>query len=323
MRLSAAEIHARVLWPEILVRLGVGEQYLRKQHGPCPACGGKDRFRFDNRFGKGGFFCNGCGAGDGFELVMRVNRWGFAEARQRVIEAAGLSQSDAAVVASMPAKPTPVPASARPTSRCLRLRRESCDLALCDAAVAYLECRGLWPMPEGVTLRAHATAEYFDFDSGQKIGRYPALVADIRDIADDLVTLHVTYLEGGKKLASHEPRKILSPLTGRESCAVRLMPLAGDTLGIAEGIESAASAALVHREAPVWAALNTSLLAKFSPPGSITRLIVYADRDVPGMLAAAKVMERLQGSVRVEIKAPTEPFKDWNDVLMSTRRRTL
>jgi len=44
---------------------------------------------------------------------------------------------------------------------------------------------------------------------------------------------------------------------------VQLMP-AGGVLGIAEGIETALSAAVLDG-VPVWAALNTSLLARFEP----------------------------------------------------------
>ena len=36
---------ARGRWREILPRLGLEPQFLVKKHGPCPLCGGKDRFR--------------------------------------------------------------------------------------------------------------------------------------------------------------------------------------------------------------------------------------------------------------------------------------
>ena len=35
-------------WREILSALGIDESYLRTKPGPCPICGGKDRFRWDN-----------------------------------------------------------------------------------------------------------------------------------------------------------------------------------------------------------------------------------------------------------------------------------
>src|SRR5580704_13513853 len=87
---TAADIHARVSWPAVLEYLGVDGRFLRNRHGPCPACGGKDRYRFDNRRGRGDFYCNGCGPGDGFELLRRVYGWDFRTARERVLQASGL-----------------------------------------------------------------------------------------------------------------------------------------------------------------------------------------------------------------------------------------
>jgi 5S rRNA maturation endonuclease (ribonuclease M5) len=65
-----------------------------KQHGPCPACGGKDRFRFDDQEGKGTWFCNQCQpqAGDGFDLVQNVRGCAFPEALQLVADALGYQQ---------------------------------------------------------------------------------------------------------------------------------------------------------------------------------------------------------------------------------------
>jgi putative DNA primase/helicase len=104
------------------------------------------------------------------------------------------------------------------------------------------------------------------------------------------------------------------------------MPLTGSVLGIGEGVETVLSAhALVHdRHAsmravadlgpfPVWAALNTSLLATFDPPESVTDLIVFADADVGGLSAALTLVERLQGRVRFRVLRPRDG-DDWNDV---------
>lgn len=65
-------------WPDILAAFGVDRHALRDEHGPCPACGGNDRFRFDDKNGDGEWYCNQCGgdggggAGDGFMLLQRV-----------------------------------------------------------------------------------------------------------------------------------------------------------------------------------------------------------------------------------------------------------
>jgi len=40
-----------------------------RNHGPCPLCGGKDRFRFDDKDGRGTWFCNHCGSAGGLKLL--------------------------------------------------------------------------------------------------------------------------------------------------------------------------------------------------------------------------------------------------------------
>lgn len=320
--LKAADIHAQVgtAWPAILAQLGIPEESLRlKKAGPCPSCGGTDRYTFDNRRGRGDFFCRQCGPGDGFALLERVNGWSFSEARRYVLEAAGIARGQPRLAANQPRMaaqaPSPPP-RAVPTSRVLSIARSACAVADCPDAVAYLESRGLWPLPVGCALKAHAGLDYYE--GPQVIARYPALVAELRDVAGELVTVHVTYLENGRKVAGLEPRKILTKTEGREGCAVRLMP-SGETLGIAEGIETAVSAAVLDG-IPVWAALNTAFLGKFEPPPGVTLLRIYADRDEAGLLAAGRLMERLQGRVRFELRVPPAPHNDFSDHLQSRTR---
>ena len=40
---------AQCRWRSILTVLGMDERALSGKHGPCPLCGGRDRFRFDDR----------------------------------------------------------------------------------------------------------------------------------------------------------------------------------------------------------------------------------------------------------------------------------
>ena len=297
-------------WRNVLLSLGIPETQLRNKHGPCPICGGTDRFRFDNKRGRGDFICNQCGAGDGFKLIMGLCGMSFADARKRAMELAGITETTDRYIHT-PAAPAPAEI-AKPTRRVIQLLRECCPIEDCDAARWYLDSRGLWPLPQGHNLRAHASVEYWQ--DRRRVGRFPALIAAVRDGRGELVTAHVTYLEPtGEKLKEFEPRKILSGMTGREGCAVQLMQYA-DEIGIAEGIETALSAAAIH-DLPVWAALNTSLLQKFEPPQDIDKLVIFADRDVAGLDAATKLMQRLQGKVGLEIRTPQA--KDWNDVLRS------
>src|ERR1035441_5386715 len=107
--IRAAEIHAQLAgrWRDVLIGIGIDETFLRKRQGPCPSCGGRDRFTFDDRQQRGNFFCRVCGAGDGFALVMRVARCDFATAMRRVLEASGLAQ-----MAHSPVQVAPLKASA-------------------------------------------------------------------------------------------------------------------------------------------------------------------------------------------------------------------
>lgn len=41
-----------------------------RHHGPCPVCGGKDRFRFDDKEGRGSWFCSQCDPQSGGGLLL-------------------------------------------------------------------------------------------------------------------------------------------------------------------------------------------------------------------------------------------------------------
>jgi putative DNA primase/helicase len=315
--LRADDIHARIgaAWPSVLSQLGIGEEFLRpKKSGPCPACGGRDRYTFDNRHLRGDFICRGCSpkSGSGFDLLMRVYGWTYSEARRNVVEAAGLAGEPRTPTRLAPAVAQVPEGPATPSDKVRGIVRSACPVSDCPDVVTYLDSRRLWPLPAGCTLRAHPSLEYWH--EGER-SRFAGLVAEVRDVNGVLVTAHVTYLQDGKKIPGDTPRKMLGKTTGREGCAVQLMP-AADVLGIAEGIETALSAAALH-EVPVWAALNTSLLAKFEPPTCVKLLHIYADGDRAGLEAAGRLMQRLQDRVRFDLHVPPTPFDDFNDQLVS------
>lgn len=71
MNIQDIAIIANGRWESTLNSLGVIIPENNKA-GACPCCGGKDRFRFDDKEGRGTFICNQCGAGDGFTLVSKA-----------------------------------------------------------------------------------------------------------------------------------------------------------------------------------------------------------------------------------------------------------
>lgn len=80
-------------WPNVLAGLGIDSSHLNGRHGPCPGCGGKDRFRFDDKAGDGTWICSGGGdmkSGDGVALVAHALGIEWKEAIDRVGVALGL-----------------------------------------------------------------------------------------------------------------------------------------------------------------------------------------------------------------------------------------
>ena len=86
---------ARGCWKEILPRLGVTAAFLQNRHGPCPICGGKDRFRFDDKRGEGTYYCGQCGAGTAIILLRKFHGWTHKQACDEVDRVIGTDQRPA------------------------------------------------------------------------------------------------------------------------------------------------------------------------------------------------------------------------------------
>lgn len=291
-RMGEAEMNtaeaARGRWPEILQALDIA---IPAKHGPCPADGqGEDRFRFANNDGTGSFFCQ-CSEGDkgGIALVMCCKGWSFAEAAGEVDKIIGRTMEK-----TEPPKPT--------------YAQQLRNAAITSPRSKYLEGRGL-KVPPGI-----------QFHRGVRHSRedrtlYAAMLAPIYH-RGKFLTYHVTYLDGGQKANVKPCRKIL-PGPANEGGACPLWP-AAEKMGVAEGVESAIAAAMLHRM-PVWAALNTALLAKFDPPPECKELIIFGDHDAnyAGQAAAFTLAKRVYGKVEhVDVALPTMPGIDWNDILL-------
>lgn len=178
-------------------------------------------------------------------------------------------------------------------------------------AQTYLAARGL---------SAHASALRFNPRTPLGIGRSvtsrPALIAAVHQ-AGRLVAIQRIFLDlqtGWKAHDLADPCRLLGrPLGG----AVVLSP-ASDVLGLAEGVETALSAALLLR-IPVWAALGSERLYQIQVPATVRRLLILPDNDRSGRLGARKALAGFSQDGRtVEVRLPWGGVNDWNDVL---RRR--
>lgn len=144
---------AQYRWQEIHAAIGIDQRYLKNKHQPCPACGGKDRFRYDDKDGNGTFICSHWenGAGDGFGLVMHYLNCGFDEALHAV--AGVLNMGGANPLPIPPTRPQTQPRPEKDQIGKLAALWNGAEPITADSpAVQYLKSRGLdmAQLPENV-----------------------------------------------------------------------------------------------------------------------------------------------------------------------------
>lgn len=290
-------------WPSILAAAGVEKAYLVNRHGPCPICrDGKDRFRFDDKDGRGTWFCSQCSGGrggDGFALAQLVNNWSFRQTKEEIQRLVGT------------AKVAPIRLG-RPPDQAREEMQEIWKLGRpieAEPATANWWMNRVGVVPNFKTLRSRAVLKCPRFDP------MPAQIAIVQDVDGRAATMHKTYLaQNGTKAAVPEPRR-LHDLPTPPGCAVRLGN-PEDVLGIAEGIETAVAASILF-DVPCWAALNAGLLEKWRPPEGVRRVIIFGDNDLNyrGQNAAFHLANKLTlGGIEVSVEIPEEPGMDWNDI---------
>jgi putative DNA primase/helicase len=99
--------------------------------------------------------------------------------------------------------------------------------------------------------------------------------------------------------------------------AVRLAPIRGDELGLAEGVESALSATQAHG-IPCWAVLGALRFNKVGIPAKVKRLYLFLDNDKPGHDAAQRAIEHFSNR-EISVIVPPKGL-DFNDVLMGKKK---
>lgn len=293
---------ARGKWFGILRHFGVEENFLRNKHGECPMCGGKDRYRFDDKEGSGSYYCNQCGSGNGMDLLMAVTGMDFKTAAKAVDE----------IVGNVEFKEPKPKRDPRIRLNAIRAALKPVD-GICPVR-RYLRSRGLKPVQ---MTRRHPSLEYYQ--DGQVIGKYPAMVHVFQAPDGQPLTYHITYLtDAGDKAPLNPARKVMTPVKSLSGGAIRLFAPAV-TMGIAEGIETALAASEKYG-IPVWAAYSATLLERWEPPACAQHVVVFADNDssFTGQAAGFALAKRLKRdgySVKVEI--PQAQDTDFADGIMA------
>jgi putative DNA primase/helicase len=283
---------ARGRWPGILEHFGIDSSYLRNRHGPCPLCGGRDRFRFDDKEGRGTYYCSQCGPGDGMTLLRKFTGWTFKTAAEEIDKIIG-------TVATQQPRP-----STKLADRLEGLKR-ILDQARSPHLVSdYLHRRGLSVTSE--ILQGHHGLWHAETRRA-----VPAVVAPVHDIQGNLRSVARIFLD------DVTPRKKLAPAVGTVNGAAVWLYAAAPVMGVSEGIETA----LACRELfglPTWSALSARGVESFEPPSECEVLRIFADNDSngAGQCAAYTLAARLtRAGLYTEVIIPPVRDTDWLDVL--------
>ena len=135
-------------------------------------------------------------------------------------------------------------------SRCERMFERAAPVAG-TLAEAYLELRGLAPDPSWTfDLRFNRALTYFGYadqraDEGQELGKFPAMLAAIRDHAGQIIGVHRTYIDPdtGAKLRppGDASRNKAKKITGEQIGGLIRLSSPRPFLAMGEGIETSRS----------------------------------------------------------------------------------
>lgn len=281
-------------WPRILPALGV--KVIKNRHQACPVCGGSDRFRFDDKEGRGTWLCNQCGAGDGLKLVEKVFGLTASEAAGKVRVVTGNLPPVAPEVIAAAEAETDIDRKAA-AALAVRLMEKTRTAS----GNAYLNRKG-FPGHECLMLTATHKIGGVTFRAGD-------VVVPLYDDTGALVNLQLINSDGLKRtLKGGVVKGACHTIEGKKQ--------AGKRLWIAEGYATALTVHHLTGETVMVALSSVNLLSLASlvrQKHPACQIVLAADRDLSGdgQNKAAAAADACEGVV-----ALPPVFGDWNDAMM-------
>lgn len=286
-------------WHGILLSLGIDEKFLQNKHGPCPICGGKDRYRFDDRGGLGTWICSHCGAGDGLKLLQELFGWSFVQAAKEV---------DSVVQTAPQISIKKERTEAEKIAEIKRVLSECKVVIKGDPVWLYLNRRtGINTVPSDI--RFHPALPHSEG------GKHPAMIAIMRNFDGNGASIHRTYLTANGEKANVNAVKKFMQGRALMGSSVWLCKPKGK-IGVAEGIETALAASRIFG-VPMLAATNAALLEGLIFPCQVEEVLVFADNDANfvGQSAAYRLAARLvRDGIKAEVVIPEKVNTDFADI---------
>lgn len=254
--------------------------------GPCPICGGTDRFSINTK--KQVFNCRGCGAkGGAIDLEMFLSGSSFADAVERLSGGQGRpSSAPGRLHSTSPQEPSQRPSVGDDEDRraLASARRIVAELApvLGSPGEAYLrdirriDTAAIADILEHVDAIGWNPAVYFNEPGNPLHGQRPGCIVGVMTdpvTAAPTGAISRTYIHNGRKIGK-------AKTLGRPVGIVRLTPddevLGG--LHLSEGLETALAAMSIGLR-PMWSTGSSGVLAAFPVLPAIEAVTVIVDHD--------------------------------------------
>ena len=275
---------------------------------PCRVDQRTGSFRVNVQTGRWADFATGEGGGDPISLYAYLYTGGRQGAAARELDHRDFqfARGEPAKVAKA-AKPDADEARRVARARAIYAAAQPVD----GEAGVYLRKRGLRPGPAWAGLRT-ALLRYPHAEV------HPTLLAPVMGPDDTLTGIQRTFLTAdGRKLDTVDPKLSLGRI---RDGAIRLGEPDAE-LFLCEGLEDGLSLAQELPEITVWAAPGAGMLASMILPDCVSCVVIAADNDAPGEVAALRAALRFTDEGRsVRIMRPSSAFKDWNDQLRGIAR---
>lgn len=194
----------------------------------------------------------------------------------------------------------------------------------------YLQRHAIDGLDESILRDLRFAERSFDRESRRW---YPAMLAAVRDVTGQLVTLHRTLLTSdGLKAEVSTPKRLMRLPEGRtiSGCAIHFGE-PQEVLAVAEGIDTALSV-VVSTGLPCWACICAHSLEVVNVPESIKEVLIVADKDRSkvGQRAAQTLLKRLErqgvsarvSTIQEEIPEGNKSI-DFNDLLCRYRKQSV